>query len=93
MTVALLSVELYLPMSQSLKDKRQVLRRLKDRLAAFNVAVAEVDHHDLWQRSALAVVTVATSDEMVEKTLRSVMNEIERLEPGLVTQKQVDYLR
>ena len=93
MTVALLSVELYLPMSQSLKDKRQVLRRLKDRLAAFNVAVAEVDHHDLWQRSALAVVTVATSDEMVEKTLSSVMNEIERLEPGLVTQKQVDYLR
>src|SRR5947207_733368 len=40
MTIALLSVELFLPMSQSLKDKRMVLRRLKDRLGAFNVTVA-----------------------------------------------------
>jgi uncharacterized protein YlxP (DUF503 family) len=40
MTVALLSLELYLPMSRSLKDKRVVLRRLKDRMGAMNVAVA-----------------------------------------------------
>ena len=53
MTVALLSLELYLPMSQSLKDKRMVLRRLKDRLGAFNVAVAEVAHQEVWQRAGL----------------------------------------
>ena len=93
MTVALLSLELYLPMSQSLKDKRMVLRRLKDRLNAFNVAVAEVAHQDLWQRAGLGIVTVASSDEMVEKTMTAVMDEIERLEPGLVTQKQMEYLR
>ena len=93
MTVALLSLELYLPMSQSLKDKRMVLRRLKDRLGAFNVAVAEVAHQDLWQRAGLGIVTVASSDEMVEKTMTAVMDEIERLEPGLVTQKQMEYLR
>lgn len=93
MTIALLSLELYLPMSQSLKDKRMVLRRLKDRLGALNVAVAEVAHQDLWQRAGLGVVTVASSDDMAEHTLTSVMKEIDRLEPGLVTNSQVEYLR
>jgi hypothetical protein len=93
MTIALLSVELYLPMSQSLKDKRMVLRRLKDRIGAMNVSVAEVAHQDLWQRAGLGIVTVASSDEMAGKTLSSVRDEIERLEPGLVTQSQVEYLR
>jgi uncharacterized protein YlxP (DUF503 family) len=93
LTVALLSVELFLPMSQSLKDKRMVLRRLKDRLGAFNVSVAEVAHQDLWQRAGLAVAAVAASDDMAEKTLSSVLREIERLEPGLVTQSQVEYLK
>jgi uncharacterized protein len=93
MTIALLSLELYLPMSQSLKDKRVVLRRLKDRLGAFNVSVAEVAHQELWQRAGLGIVTVASSDEMAQKTLSSVRDEIERLEPGVVTQSQVEYLR
>jgi hypothetical protein len=93
MTIALLSLELYLPMSQSLKDKRMVLRRLKDRLGPFNVAVAEVAHQELWQRSGLGVVTVAVSDDMAEQTLSSALDEIERLEPGLVTRSQIEYLK
>jgi len=93
MTIALLSLELFLPMSRSLKDKRMVLRRLKDRLEKFNVAVAEVEHQEVWQRAGLGIVTVASSDDMAEQTLSSVMNEIERLEPGLVTRSQVEYLR
>ena len=93
MTIALLSVECFLPMSQSLKDKRMVLRRLKDRLGAMNVAVAEVAHQDLWQRAGLGIVTVATSDEGASKTLEGALAEIERLEPGLVTAHQVEYLR
>jgi uncharacterized protein YlxP (DUF503 family) len=93
LSIALLSVELYLPSSQSLKDKRMVLRRLKDRLGAFNVAVAEVAHQDVWQRAGLSVVTVAASDTVAEQTLSSVIHEIERLEPDLVTQSQVEFLR
>jgi len=93
MTVALLSIELYLPMSQSLKDKRMVVRRLKDRIGALNVAIAEVAHQELWQRAGLAVVTVASSDDMAEQTMQSVVQEIERLEPGLVTRTEVEYLR
>jgi hypothetical protein len=93
MTIALLSLECYLPMSQSLKDKRMVLRRIKDRLGAMNVAVAEVAHQELWQRAGLGVVTVASSDEGASKTLTSALDEIERLEPGLVTSHQLEYLR
>jgi uncharacterized protein YlxP (DUF503 family) len=93
MTIALLSVEFHLPMSQSLKDKRMVLRRLKDRIGALNVAIAEVAYQDVWQRAGLGIVTVASSDQVAEQTLRSAMDQIERLEPGLVTQSQVEYLR
>ena len=93
MIVALLSIELFLPMSQSLKDKRMVLRRLKDRLKPFTVSVAEVAHQEVWQRAGLGIVTVASSDAVAEQTLTSVMDTIERLEPGLVTRHQVDYLR
>ena len=93
MTVALLSLELFLPMSQSLKDKRMVLRRLKDRLGALNVAVAEVAHQEVWQRAGLGVVTVASSDSVAEETLTNALDTIERLEPGLVTRSQVDFLR
>lgn len=93
MTVALLSLECYLPLSQSLKDKRMVLRRIKDRLSPMNVAVAEVAHQDLWQRAGLGIVTVATSDEGASKILSAALDEIERLEPGLVTAHQVEYLR
>ena len=93
MVVALLSIELFLPMSQSLKDKRMVLRRVKDRMKPFNVAVAEVAHQELWQRAGLAMVTVASSEDMAGETLSSVLAEIDRLEPGLVTQSQVEYLR
>ena len=93
MVVGLLSIECYLPMSQSLKEKRMVIRRIKDRLGAMNVAVAEVAHQDLWQRAGLGIVTVATSDEGASKTLEGALAEIERLEPGLVTAHQVEYLR
>ena len=93
MTVALLSVELFIPTSQSLKDKRMVLRRLKDRIGAMNVAVAEVAHQELWQRAGLAIATVASSDDMAEQTLTGVIREIERLAPDLVTKSQVEYLR
>ncbi|HEX5215448.1 MAG TPA: DUF503 domain-containing protein [Vicinamibacterales bacterium] len=92
MTVALLSLELFLPMSQSLKEKRMVLRRLKDRLGAMNVAVAEIAHQDVWQRAGLGIVTVASADKVAEETLNGALREIERLEPGLVTRTQIEYL-
>ena len=67
MVIAVLSVELHMPYAQSLKDKRMVLRRVKDRLQKFNVAVAEVEHQDLWQRAGLGIVAISTTTEHVEQ--------------------------
>jgi hypothetical protein len=80
-------------MSGSLKEKRMVLRRLKDRLAAQNVAVAEVAHQDVWQRAGLGIVTVASSDRIAEQTLNAALETIERLEPDLVTGSQLEFIR
>jgi len=90
--VALLSVELHVPGSRSLKDKRMVLRRIKDRLKKFNVAVSEVDHHDLWQRAGLAVVTVSPDQDHADRELAAAADEIERVEPGLITRTEVEFL-
>ena len=92
MVVGLLSIELHLPGSRSLKDKRMVLRGIKDRLRKFNVAVAEVAHQDLWQRAGLGVVTVSTTNARVDQELAAVVGEIERLEPGVITRTEVAYL-
>jgi len=92
MVVGLLTVEMHVPGSQSLKDKRAVLRRVKDRLKKFNVAVSEVEHHDLWQRAGLAVVTVSTDQPHADRELAAVADEIDRVEPGLVTRTEVEFL-
>jgi uncharacterized protein YlxP (DUF503 family) len=92
MVVALLSVELFLPGAGSLKAKRMVLRRLKDRLAKFNVAVSEVEHHDLWQRAGLGIVTISTTRAHAEQELAAVADEIERLEPGAITRTEIEFL-
>jgi len=55
-SIQLLTIELVIPHAQSLKDKRRVLRGVKDRLRKrFNVAVAEVAYQDKWQRAVLAI--------------------------------------
>ena len=92
MVVALLSVELFLPGAGSLKAKRMVLRRVKDRLAKFNVAVSEVEHHDLWQRAGLGIVTISTARAHAEQELAAVADEIERLEPGAITRMEIEFL-
>ena len=92
MRVAVLHVDLHIWQSQSLKDKRMVLRRLKDRLQKFNVGVAEVEHQDAWQRAGLAIVAVSTTTLHVEQQLAAAADEIERLEPGLVSRTEIEHL-
>jgi len=92
MVVALLSIECHLPAARSLKDKRMVLQSVKGRLRNLNVSVAEVEHQDLWQRAGIAVVTVAANEELAEKALNGVLDDIERHEPGLVTRSEIEFL-
>jgi hypothetical protein len=92
MTIAVLSVELFLPGARSLKDKRMVLRRVKDRLGKFNVALAEVEHQELWQRAGLGIVAIGASQAHVEQQLSAVADEIERVEPGAITRTEIEFL-
>lgn len=92
MTIGLLSVELFLPGARSLKDKRMVLRRVKDRLGKFNIAVSEVEHQDLWQRAGLGIVSIGTAQAQVERELAAVVDEIERIEPGAITRTEIEFL-
>ena len=80
MPVGLLTLELYIPDAHSLKDKRQVLRSLKDKLRReFNVAVAELDHQDVWQRSVVGVVTLSNEEKHVQESLQKVLDEADRI--------------
>jgi uncharacterized protein YlxP (DUF503 family) len=71
-------LELELPFSSSLKDKRQTLRSVKDRLRRKNVSVVESDHQDLWQRAtmeiALAAVSRRAAEEKREELRRALLN-------------------
>ena len=75
MVVGVCTVELWIPESQSLKDKRQVLHSLKDRLRGkFNLSVAEVDGLDLWQKAVLGMACVANDGSHVEQVLEQALN-------------------
>jgi hypothetical protein len=74
--IGVLTLEIVLQNSHSLKDKRHVVKSLKDRLRnKFNVAVAEIDYQDLWQRALVAAVTVSSDRGNAEKVLQSVEEE------------------
>ena len=80
MPVGRLILEIHIPNARSLKDKRQVLRSLKDRLRArFNVAVAELDHQDSWQRAQIGVVSLSNDRTHLEQSLRAVFDNAEQL--------------
>ena len=71
-------LELELPFASSLKDKRQTLRSLKDRLRRKNVSVVESENQDLWQRAtveiALAAVSRSAAEEKREEVRRALLN-------------------
>jgi uncharacterized protein YlxP (DUF503 family) len=54
--------------------------------------VAEVEHQDLWQRAALGIVAISTTADHVEQQLAAAADEIDRVEPGLVTRTEVEFL-
>ena len=94
MTVGVYTLEFHIPEARSLKNKRQVVKRLKDRLRArYNVSVAEIDEHaDLWQRAGLAVVSIASNREALERLFEAVFREAEANVPGHVLETGAEFL-
>jgi hypothetical protein len=80
MVIGLLTVELELPEAFSLKEKRMVLNRVRDQVRQkFNVAIAEVDENDVWNRAVLGVVTVSNEQTHCNQVLSKVMDLIETI--------------
>ena len=79
MPVGLLTLEIQLPYAHSLKEKRAVLRKMRDRLRSrFNVAVAELNHEDVWQHATLGVVSISDSQTLLESVFRQALAEAEK---------------
>ncbi len=93
MVVGLVRLEIHLPYAQSLKDKRQVVRKLKERLRArFNVAVAELDHQELWQRATVGVVSISNDNSHLAQVLETGVHESEKILKGDLVDSQIEYL-
>jgi hypothetical protein len=94
--IAYLTLEIRIEGAHSLKDKRQVVRSVKDGLRAhFNVAVAEINASDAWQRATLGVVSISDSRDYLDGLMRNVERHAVRVannSGGEVTDAFVDFL-
>jgi uncharacterized protein YlxP (DUF503 family) len=69
------TISLHIPESGSLKSKRWVLRRIKDRVRnKFNVSIAEIDDFDLWQRATLGVAVVSKDGRFANQVISKVID-------------------
>ena len=84
MPVATLTLELSIEHAQSLKDRRQAVRSLKDKLRhSFNVSVAELDEALVWNRATLGVAAISSSSRYLAGQLQEVESAVRRLGTGL----------
>ena len=93
MFVGIVRVELHVPGATSLKDKRAVVRSLKDRIQSrLAAAVAEVDHQDLWQRAVLGVAVVSGERRHVTELLQAVRGIIDSRPDAVVIDWQEQHV-
>ena len=84
MPVAKLTVELSIPHAQSIKDRRQVVRSIKDKLRnSFNISVAELDDATLWNRATIGLVSISNSATYLAGQIQEIDGTVHRLAAGL----------
>lgn len=84
MPIAKLIVELSIPHAQSIKDRRQVVRSIKDKLRhSFNVSVAELDDANLWNRATLGIVAISGSAAYLAGQMSEIDKAVQRLANSL----------
>ncbi len=94
MNVGICRIKLHISESQSLKDKRRIVKSVITRLKnQYNISVAEVDDQDLWQLVTLGISCVSNQNQHVEETLSRVMSFIENNYPELeIVDRQTEIL-
>ena len=84
MPIGKLTVELEIPHAQSIKDRRQVVRSMKDKLRRhYNCSVAELDDASLWNRATLGVATISGSTSYLMAQVREIDRACQRFSTGL----------
>lgn len=85
-------LELYIPEAFSLKEKRLVLKSLKDRIRKkFNVSIAELDGNEKWQRSLLGIAMVANENQFIESSFGKILKMIDEDGRVEVIDRQIEY--
>ncbi|MCC6365144.1 MAG: DUF503 domain-containing protein [Bryobacterales bacterium] len=91
--IGVLTLEVHIEDSHSLKDKRHVVKGLKDRLRhRFNVSVAEIGGQDTWQRSVVAAVTVSGDRTYAEQVLQAVESDAANFLGGALVDSGVEWI-
>jgi len=89
MVIGYCQIDLHIPGSHSLKDKRSVIRSIVARVSQqYNVSIAELDHQDVWQSAALGVACVANESARVHRQLETIVHWVEQNRPDV---EVVDY--
>jgi uncharacterized protein len=93
MIIGVLTIEFHFPHARSLKDKRRVLHGFKERLKGrHNVAVAELEHQDKWQRALVGIVTLNSQAAVVGDVLQRILADASGLEEGIVAHHEIRFL-
>ncbi len=93
MFVCVARLNLSIPESSSLKAKRQVLRRVIDRLKArFNIAVAEVDSNDLWQKATIGMAVVGNERSQVNERMDTIIHSVEKMYVAPLLSRETEIL-
>lgn len=91
--IGVLTLDIHVEQSHSLKEKRHVVKSLKDRLRErFNVSVAEIDFLDSWQSSVVAAVTVSRDRVHAEQVLQAVEAHAASVLGGALTGSSVEWI-
>jgi len=92
MVIGLLTIDIHFPHSRSLKEKRKELNSLKDRVRRkYEVALAELDYQDSWQRTRIGVVTLNSKPAVVEQMLARIREDVAENTNGQILSAEIQY--
>jgi uncharacterized protein YlxP (DUF503 family) len=93
MVTGLLIVDLYIPQSQSLKNKRKIVKGILDRLRSrFNVSYAEVSNRDQWQRATLGIACVNTDQAHANATLSHAIDLLDQVDGAEIIESRMEFV-
>ncbi len=92
MIIGFLSLEIYIPYSHSLKEKRTRLSGLRNRLKnRYNVAFAELDYQKKWQRTIIGMVTLSNQQRLIDSLFSKIIADTEKNIDGHIIEHQIHY--